>query len=353
MKIATVLGTRPELIRLSKIIPKLDKACEHIFIYTDQSYDDNMAGVFFRELKIREPDYRLGIGGKPFAEQIGYLFTEVDKILDKVKPDRLLVLGDTNSALSAFIAKRRGVRVYHMEAGNRCYSDLVPEEINRRVIDACSDVLMPYTERSRANLTGKDFDGKQIYVTGNPIGEVIAGAPESADILKSLKLKSKKYILATAHRQENVDSPDRLRKLIITCSRMAVEYKMPVLFSRHPRTKKLMEASGIGTEHIIFHEPFGFYDFLTLERNAKCVLTDSGTVQEECCLWGVPCVTLRDNTERPETIECGSNILAGVEPDSVLRCVKVALSKSADWDPPPEYLRTNVSDTVVRILTGI
>jgi len=357
LKLATVLGTRPDIIRLSRIIPKLDAACEHVLIHTGQSFDENMSGVFFKELGIRDPNYNLGVGQASDSAwgQVGSMFQFVGAILSKEKPDRLLVLGDTNSGMAAYVAKRMGIRVYHMEAGNRCFDDRVPEEVNRRVIDQCSDVLMPYTERARANLLREGFSSDRIFVTGNPINEVISNfrvnLEAKSTVFERMGLTPGAYFLVTSHRQENVDIRDRLHKILDACNNLHTQRLAPVVFSRHPRTAKNMANWGFSFENITFYEPFGFADFLNLETQAACILTDSGTVQEEACIMGVPCVTLRDVTERPETIECGSNILAGVEPESVLRCVKLAMQRH-DWIPPTEYLRENVSDTVVNIVVG-
>ena len=350
MKVLTVLGTRPEIIRLSRIIPKLDKVCKHILVHTGQSFDTNMSQVFFDELKLRQPDYYLGVESETAGEQIGKIFSGIEQVILKEKPDRLLILGDTNSALSAFVAARMGVPVYHMEAGNRCFDNKVPEEINRRAIDHSSDIHLPYTERSCANLLREGIASNSIFVTGNPIYEVITNYHWKSTIMRELGLMANGFILATAHRQENVDNHHRLLSLLTACSELTKD--CPVVFSRHPRTAKMMEKYQMDFPSITFHEPFGLADFLTLEQNAVCVLTDSGTVQEECCIMHVPCVTIRDNTERPETIECGSNILSGVETASILRCVNLALSRDTDWTPPEGYLDKNVSDKVVNLLMG-
>ncbi len=344
MKITTIIGTRPELIRLSRIIPKLDNACEHVFIHTGQNYDRQLKDVFFEELNIRQPDIYFGIEPDLFAHQVGEIFTKTEKALKEVKPDRALILGDTNSALSAFIAKRLGIPVYHMEAGNRCYDDRVPEEINRRVIDHCSEILMPYTERSRDNLLREGIDGRRIFVVGNPIKEVLDGIP---------KIDKTETILITAHRQENVDDMARLHKILIAAGNAGKAFNKSVIFPIHPRTSQHIKFfSRAVLNGIDFCKPLGLSDFVNLERNAFCVLTDSGTVQEECCIMGVPCVTIRDTTERPETVECGSNILSGVESDNVLRCIKLAVERRGKWTPPPEYMRDNVSDTVLNIMLG-
>jgi UDP-N-acetylglucosamine 2-epimerase (non-hydrolysing) len=352
MRILTIIGTRPEIIRLSCIIPKLDKVCDHFLLHTGQSYDDNMSGVFFRELGLRVPDFLDENHCASLGNWIGKTFYSVELAIKKFLPDRVLVLGDTNSALTVYVSKRLGIPVYHLEAGNRCYDDRVPEEINRRVVDQCSDVLLPYTERSRANLEREGFASNRIFVVGNPIYEVIKCIQET-DILFKTELIKSKYILVTAHRQENVEDKSRLVKILDACASLRQIYDVPIIFSCHPRTAKNMDLWGLDYSNILtFHEPFGINDFLTLERNALCVLSDSGTVCEETSLLKVRCVTLRDVTERLETIECGSNILSGVEPESILRCTKVVIEQDTNWIPPAEYTRLNVSDTVVKIVTG-
>lgn len=357
MKVLTILGTRPEIIRLSQVISLLDSQCTHILVHTGQNFEKNLSDIFFDDLRIRKPDYYLGVRGKSTGDQIGQILKRCEEVLKKEQPDRILLLGDTNSSLSSIIAKRMGIPVFHMEAGNRCYDDRVPEEVNRRIIDHSSDILMPYTERSRANLLQEGIPGKRIFVTGNPILGVIRHYQDRIDrsgILSQLKVTKGKYFLATVHRAENVDIEARLSGILCALAGLGEEYSVPVICSLHPRTKDRLQNLGIDRDisKIIFHEPFGFFDFIHLEQNALCVLSDSGTVQEECCLFHVPNVTLRDVTERPETIECGSNILSGADRDTVERCVKYVLSKEPAWDAPAEYLKENVSTTVVKIVLG-
>jgi UDP-N-acetylglucosamine 2-epimerase (non-hydrolysing) len=356
MKIMTILGTRPEIIRLSRIVEKLDRLCEHVLVHTGQNFDPNLSDLFFQQLGVRQPDHFLGVRGETFGEQIGKIVAESERVLRAEKPDRLLLLGDTNSALAAIVAKRLGIPVYHMEAGNRCYDDRVPEEINRRIVDHSSDFLMPYTERSRANLLREGIEGRRIFVTGNPIREVIdhyGDAIAGSTKLAELKLEAGKYFLVTMHRAENVDIEPRLRSLIASLEALQLEYGLPIICSTHPRTRAVMDRFRVdpgADNRIQFHEPFGLFDFIALERNAFCVLSDSGTVQEECCLFRVANVTIRDVTERPETIECGSNMLSGAEPETVLRCVRTVLDQKSEWAVPPEYLAEHVSATVVKIL---
>lgn len=357
MKVITILGTRPEIIRLSLIIAKLDRLCDHVLVHTGQNYDASLNDIFFDELGVRKPDHYLGVRGATFGEQIGKIIEASERVLRDEQPDKLLLLGDTNSALSAVVAKRMAIPVYHMEAGNRCYDDRVPEEVNRRIIDHSSDILMPYTERSRANLLREGFAGQRVYVTGNPIYEVIRhfeAQVQQSEILSRLEIEAGKYFLVTMHREENVDVEERLRSLFDALDALQKEFDLPVVCSLHPRTRNRMERFGAETRNsrIKFSEPFGFFDFIALEQNAFCVLSDSGTVQEECCIFRTANVTIRDVTERPETIECGSNILSGARPEDILRCVRAVLDQKRDWRVPPEYMVEDVSNVVTRILLG-
>lgn len=356
MKVMTVLGTRPEIIRLSRIIEKLDENCDQILVHTGQNYDANLKDIFFEQLRVRQPDVYMEAVGS-LSNQVGVILSQTEKLINEHKPDRFLILGDTNSALSGFIAKRMGIPIYHMEAGNRCFDDRVPEEVNRRVIDHSSDILMPYTERSRQNLLKEGINSAKIFVTGNPIKEVILSCQdgiEKSNAIQKLGLREKEYFLVTMHRAENVDNEARIRSLVSALEKIHQTYKLPVIISTHPHTRARMNALGIqeGSKDIRFMEPFGFFDFIKLEKNAACLLSDSGTVQEEACLFKVPNVTMRDVTERPETVECGSNILSGVEVDTILRAVKMVINKPANWSIPIEYQAENVSDTVLKIVLG-
>ena len=359
MKIMTVLGTRPEIIRLSRVIDKLDRlAVGHVLVHTGQNFDPRLSDLFFSELGVRAPDHFLGVRGETFGEQAGQIIAGCERVMLAERPDRLLILGDTNSALSAIVAKRLGIPVYHMEAGNRCYDDRVPEEVNRRIVDHSSDVLLPYTERSRENLLREGIEGRRVYVTGNPILEVIEHYDprvRESDVLARLGLAEGRYFLVTMHRAENVDVEARLRALVGALELLQQEYGLPVICSTHPRTRARMEALGLGDAsagQVRFVEPFGLFDFIALERAAFCVLSDSGTVQEECAIFRVANVTLRDVTERPETLECGSNMLSGADAQDILRCVRTVLDRRAEWTAPPEYLATNVSSTVARLVLG-
>jgi UDP-N-acetylglucosamine 2-epimerase (non-hydrolysing) len=357
MKIMTVLGTRPEIIRLSLVIRLLDQSCEHILVHTGQNFDDRLSRIFFEELEVRPPDVNLRVRAGGFAGQIGQILERSETLFLQHHPDRLLILGDTNSGLAAVVARRLGIPVYHMEAGNRCYDDRVPEEVNRRVIDHSSSVLMPYTNRSRENLLAEGFPGNRVYVTGNPIRQVIDHFSEkigASSVLQSLGLERGRFFLVTLHRAENVDIQERLRSLLEGLVRLHSEFRLPVICSLHPRTRSKMEAFGVNpqSEGISFLEPLGFFDFISLERNAFCLLSDSGTVQEEACIFGVPNVTIRDVTERPETLECGSNILCGASAESILRAVQFVTAQRGKWNPPEEYLAPAVAETVCRIVLG-
>ena len=357
MKVMTVLGTRPEIIRLSLVIERLDALCEHVLVHTGQNDDARLSEVFFAELAIRSPDHRLDIGARSFGEQVGAILAATERLIRDERPDRFLVLGDTNSGLAALVACRLGVPVYHMEAGNRCYDDRVPEEINRRVIDHSSTVLMPYTERSRLNLLREGFPGERVHVTGNPIHEVLsrhAARIEASGVLGDLGIRADEYFLVTVHRQENVDVPTRLASLLRGLDRLAAEYGWPVICSLHPRTAARLRESGLAPSdpRVRLLAPFGLFDFVALERRAFCVLSDSGTVQEECCILKVPSVTLRDVTERPETVERGSTVLSGVEPEAMARAVRAMRAGPPSWTAPPEYLAPAVSVAAARIVLG-
>ncbi len=353
----TILGTRPEIIRLSRVIPVLDEHCDHVLVHTGQNFDERLSQVFFDQLGVRAPDVNLGVRSGSFSGQIGQILEGAERLFSEHHPDRLLILGDTNSGMTAIVGRRLGIPVYHMEAGNRCFDDRVPEEVNRRVIDHSSSVLLPYTERSRQNLLAEGFASDRIYVTGNPIKEVLdhyAPQIDQSSILDELGLSESAYFLVTMHRAENVDDEGRFRQLLEGLQGLAAKYGYPVICSVHPRMRVRMEEFGLGGAGggIRFIEAFGFFDFVRLERSAFCVLSDSGTVQEEACLFGVPNVTLRDVTERPETIECGSNVLGGADPSRIGALVAQVTQAQRSWSPPQEYLESGVSETVGRIVLG-
>ena len=357
MKVVTVVGTRPEIIRLSRLIPLLDQSCTHRLVHTGQNYDPLLSDVFFEQLGVRAPDVHLGITATGFAAQVGQLLSRIAEVFEAERPDRLLVLGDTNSGLAALVAARMGIPVFHMEAGNRCYDDRVPEEINRRVIDHSSSVLMPYTLRSKENLVREGIERERIFVTGNPIHEVLTHyAPriDASDALTRFGVQSRRFFLLTMHRAENVDDPVRLARLVDAVARVSAEHGMPVLFSVHPRTTDRLARAGLQPDptKVRLLEPLGFFDFVKLEREALAVMSDSGTVQEECAIFRVANVTIRDVTERPETIECGSNILSGADPAAVAEAMRLVLKLPAEWNAPVEYETPAVSRIVARIVLG-
>ena len=357
MKIMTIFGTRPEIIRLSLVMKVLDQHCEHVTVHTGQNYDESLSDIFIRDLEVRTPDVHLGIKTKTFGDQVGQILSKTDQVLAEHQPDRVLLLGDTNSSLSAIVAARRQIPIFHMEAGNRCYDDRVPEEINRRLIDHSSTVLLPYTHRSKENLVREGIERDRIFVTGNPIKEVLesfSDSIEASEMMKTLGVKPFEYFLVTLHRAENVDIQERLIKIFTGLGDVAAKFGKDILVSVHPRTAEKLEEFNIqaGSPKIRLLKSLGFFDFVKLEKNSLAVLTDSGTVQEECSIFGIPNITLRDVTERPETVECGSNILSGAEPDTIVRAVEIAIAQPAAWTAPPEYLAENVSQTVSKIILG-
>ncbi|MCM2255431.1 MAG: UDP-N-acetylglucosamine 2-epimerase (non-hydrolyzing) [Vicinamibacteria bacterium] len=357
MKVVTLLGTRPEIIRLSQIVQRLDACTNHTLVHTGQNHDAALSSSFFEELGLRAPDVQLGIDAATPAGRMGQVISRFDEVLERSTPDRVVILGDTDSGLGALPAARRGIPIYHLEAGNRCHDPRVPEELNRRLIDHASDVLLPYTERSRGNLLREGIPPARTFVVGNPIGEVLAAhepAIATSTVHERLRLGPAQYFLATVHRAENVDPPERLRSLFAALDAVARRHAKPVVVGVHPRTADRLAHAGFAPDSsaVRLLPPFGLADFVRLEREALAVLSDSGTVQEECCLLHVPCVTLRDSTERPETLECGAGVLAGVEPDNVLRALATVLDSSRDWSPPPEYLRRDVAATVVKLVVG-
>ncbi|GAB6991505.1 non-hydrolyzing UDP-N-acetylglucosamine 2-epimerase [Paenibacillus pini] len=358
MKIMTILGTRPEIIRLSLILPKLDQYAErHILVHTGQNFADRLSGIFFREMNLRSPDYVLQDSAASLGGQLSAMFSQMERILEQEKPDTILLLGDTNSALCAILAERLGYPVVHMESGNRCFDLNVPEEKNRRVIDTISSINMPYTEQSKKHLLAEGFPSRRIVLTGNPIYEVMKHyEPQinESDILDQLQLKPNDYFLVTAHRAENVDQPESLMQIIKGLNQIAETHDRRIICSIHPRTASRMKGQTELSLHPLVecHEPFGFFDFVMLERSTCCALTDSGTVQEECCIMQVPTVTMRRTTERPETVDCGSNIVSGVQADAIAGAASLMLHMKRQWQCPQGYLAEDVSDKVVKFLLG-
>lgn len=359
MKVATILGTRPEIIRLSLIIKKLDQLAEkHILVHTGQNFTASLSDVFFEQMSIRKPDYLFQSAGQSLGNQLSTLFRELEQVLLTEKPDVVLVLGDTNSALSAILAERMSIPVVHMEAGNRCYDLRVPEEKNRKLIDAVSTINMPYTSYSKSNLLREGFPAERIVQTGNPIYEVLEHYKDEihrSDVLERLELSPRDYIIVTAHRAENVDDPDRLNGILEGLNLIAERFGKRLICSVHPRTRSKMVRGGIHSPpHALveLHEPFGFFDFVQLEKHALLAVTDSGTVQEECCIFRVPTVTIRETTERPETVDCGSNVVSGLYARNIAGAAEVMTSLKQEWTVPEGYLTSDVSDKVVKFLLG-
>jgi UDP-N-acetylglucosamine 2-epimerase (non-hydrolysing) len=355
MRILTVVGTRPEIIRLSRIIPKLDSVATHTLVHTGQNFSDNLSRVFFEELDVREPDVWMRVDTSSFGRQLATLFEGFERVLDEHRPDRVLILGDTNSALVAFNCKRRGIPVYHMEAGNRCFDERVPEEVNRRVIDHCSAVLMPYTSRSAENLVREGIERHRIFVTGNPIFEVLQAHEHGIDASPALDrhdVRPQQYLLATMHRAENVDDPSVFGELCRALQEVAEIYSMPLIFSVHPRIAERVRQVGFAGTRVRLVEAMPFFEFVRLQKDAALVLSDSGTVQEESAIFRVPVITIRDSTERPETIEAGSNIVASTRPAAIVAAARYLRSVGTvgRWDPPTEYVNPFVSESVVKIL---
>lgn len=356
MKIITVLGCRPEIIRLSRIIPKLDKVCNHILVHTGQNYDPKLSDIFFKDLNLRQPNYYLGAKGS-MGEQIAIILRESEKIFIKEQPAKVLILGDTNSGLSAIIAERMGIPVYHMEAGNRCYDKEVPEEVNRNLIDHIASFNFPYTPGSKGNLIKEGLDKTKIITSGNPINEVLTYYNyqiKYSEILTKLALKSKEYFLASFHRAECVDKPEKLAQILTGLEMIVYQYKMPIIVSVHPRTRQKLNNLNLKFIHktIRFLEPLNFFDFVKLEKNALCMISDSGTVCEEGTILRTPTVICRDTTERPETIEVGSAILSGINDMNILNCTKLLVSSNTNWDMPKGYMDLNVSNKMITYLIG-
>lgn len=356
LKVVTILGTRPEIIRLSECITKCDKYFDHTLIHTGQNYDYNLNEVFFKELNIRKPNYFLGVSGAHLGETIGNVIAKSYELLLEIKPDALLVLGDTNSVLCTIAAKRLKIPIFHMEAGNRCFDQNVPEEINRKISDHISDINLTYTENSRRYLLSEGFRKDHVFVTGSPLREVLElnrGNIENSDVLQRLGLSPKKYIVLSAHREENVDLHTNFQILIDAINAVADEYKLPIIFSTHPRTRKRMDLEGVILHPLIQSmEPLAFFDYVQLQRNAMVVLSDSGTISEESAMMNFPAVSIRTSTERPEAIDYGTIVLGGISRKEVLNAIPIAISLHADANIilPPEYNITNCSIRVIRAI---
>jgi len=354
MKIMSIFGTRPEIIRLSRIFPLLDIHFEHIMVNTNQNYTPELNSVFFSDLEIRNPDYNLKIETGQFGVEIADIILKTEKIIIKEKPDVILILGDTNSGLASIIAAHYGIKIVHLEAGMRAYDFRMPEDKNRTLIDHLSSVLLPYTNYSRENLIRENIHPSKIYVVGNPIIEVIdyfLPKIEKSKILDKMKLKEKEYFLVTAHRSENVDQTENLIRILSSLEKIQKKFKKRIIYPMHPRTLSKIKNVNIpnGVELI---KPLGFFDFTKLEKNAFCLITDSGTVPEESLYFKIPCVTIRETTERPEFIETGFNILAGLEPDDIVKAVKTITSSNIKSEWNSSFGDGQTSIKVINILSG-
>ena len=362
MKVMTIVGTRPEVIRLTEVIKFLDKYCDHKLVHTGQNFDYELNKVFFKDLELRDPDIILNVKSKDLHEQLSKIIYETGRVLKKEMPDALLILGDTNSALSAINAKRLRIPIYHMEAGDRSFDEEVPEEINRRIVDHVSDILLPYTEYSRHNLLREGIHPSRIYVTGSPIGEVYNKYKKKfnkSKILKKLKLKKGKFITASIHREENVDTEGRLKSMIECYNSLAKEYNIPIIVSTHPRTKNRLKTEKLyklANKKIIWHKPFGLIDYISLQLNSFCVVSDSGTIHEDASILKFPAVAIRKSTEKSESIDAGHCIITGLSSEKVLSSVKIATTdfkSQLDSKIPSGYEVKNVASKVARIIIGM
>jgi len=353
-KVMTFVGTRPEIIRLSRVLARLDDTVDHVLVHTGQNYDYELNGIFFEELGIRRPDHFLEVDTSSLGRVLGETLYRSEEVLLADRPDAVLVLGDTNSSIAAFMAKRLRIPVYHMEAGNRCFDENVPEETNRRLVDHVSDFNLVYTEHARRNLLAEGLHPRRILLTGSPMKEVLLhyGAQFAASkILDTLGLVPQGYLLVSAHREENVDDPRRLGLLLDCLAAARERSEMPVLVSTHPRTRKRLEALGREVEGITFHPPLGFIDYVRLQQDALCVLSDSGTISEESSILGFPAVTLRDSIERPEALDTGSIIMTGLDPGNIVEAIDLVVrERKADRSIPQDYLIDNCSERSVRFI---
>jgi len=357
MKVMTILGTRPEIIRLSAVIQKCDRYFNHILVHTGQNWDYTLNQVFFEDLGLRAPDYYLDSVGKNLGETMGNIIAKSYEVIQKEKPDALLVLGDTNSALSAISAKRLKVPIFHMEAGNRCWDWNVSEMINRKIVDHISDINLPYTEHSRRYLLSEGLDGKTIFVTGSPMREVLDNHMEGiqkSDVLDRLNLEKNRYILVSAHREENIDNEEHFMSLMTAINNMAELYKMPVIYSTHPRSRKFIEQRNFQFHPLVQSlKPFGFLDYNKLQMNAYCVLSDSGTLSEESAMLNFAGVLIRTSTERPEVLDKGTVVIGGITTKDISQALEMAVSMRDNQEKtemPDDYHDTNVSVKVVKLI---
>ncbi|WP_101847243.1 non-hydrolyzing UDP-N-acetylglucosamine 2-epimerase [Zhihengliuella sp. ISTPL4] len=357
LKVMTVVGTRPEIIRLSATIKLLDEHTDQILVHTGQNYDYELNEVFFEDLGLRRPDHFLEADTSSLGAALGSILTKTEAVLRTERPDAFLVLGDTNSCISAVIAKRMKIPVFHMEAGNRSFDENVPEETNRRLVDHVADYNLVYTEHARRNLLAEGLHPSRILLTGSPMREVLEqnrAQIDASDAVERAGLRQGEYFLVSLHREENVDNPARLASAIAALQTLRDEYGLPVLVSTHPRTRKRIEAldEDAATAGITFHPPFGFHDYVKLQQDAKLVLSDSGTISEESSLLGFPAVTLRDFIERPEAVDTGAIITAGVEPERVVAAVRVVLDRDRRPQTPADYRNDDTAQRVVSFIHG-
>ena len=357
MKIMTVVGTRPELIRLSRVIDQLDKHFEHVLVHTGQNFDFELNQIFFDELQIREPDYFLEAAGGTTAQTIAKVIEKIDELFEKIQPDAVLILGDTNSGLCVIPAKRRHIPIFHMEAGNRCFDLRVPEEINRKIIDHLSDINLPYTEHARRNLLAEGLPSDQIFVTGSPLTEVLDHYQTQiaeSEIVEKLGLEAGKYFVASFHREENVDNSERLAILLESLNALAAEYGFPIVLSVHPRTRKKLEDTTVALdERIRDLKPLGFFDYVKLQQLAYCTLSDSGTITEESAIMGFPAVTLRDTHERPEGMDSGVLVMTGISKASIIAGIGIVRSQFETGSlptRPADYESVDVSWKVMKLI---
>lgn len=357
LKVMTIIGTRPEIIRLSACIKACDKYFNQVLVHTGQNWDYTLNEVFFKDLQLREPDYYLDSVGKTLGETMGNIISKSYEVMQKEMPDALLILGDTNSALSAISAKRLKIPIFHMEAGNRCFDQNVPEEINRKIVDHISDINLPYTEHSRRYLLSEGGRKEHIFVTGSPMMEVLSAFQKkiaASKVLAKLGLKKGKYILVSAHREENIDNEKNFMSLMTAINNIAERYQMPVIYSTHPRSKKYIEARKFKFHKLVQSlKPFGFLDYNKLQQNSFCVLSDSGTLSEESAMLGFAGVLLRTSTERPEVLDKGTVVIGGITGKDVEQAIDLAVSMRANGEETvlaPDYRDTNVSVKVVKII---
>ena len=357
LKVMTIIGTRPEIIRLSQCIKACDRYFDHILVHTGQNWDYTLNEVFFQELQLRQPDYYLNAVGSNLGETLGNIIAKAYQVLVDTQPDALLILGDTNSALAAILAKRLKIPIFHMEAGNRCFDQNVPEEINRKIVDHISDVNLPYTEHSRRYLLSEGISKEYIYVTGSPMREVLSANKagiDSSKVLETLSLEPENYFVVSAHREENIDNQKTFYSLINALNSIAEEYQKPVIYSTHPRSWKRIEQEGCKLHPLIRQlKPFGLFDYCKLQQNAFCVLSDSGTLSEESAMLGFPAVLIRTSTERPEVLDKGTIIIGGTSAEDMTQAVNLCREMWENREPTviaPDYVDDNVSVKVVKII---